>query len=377
MSEPIPILFTIPNFINAGSAWSRMLKIIERLDRSWLAPSICVMKKGGELDREVERQGIPLLEAPFTVPPRPYASLWRRARQAARPFREGRYQLWHSFHYLDDYTEPIIARMAGVRAWVYTKRNMNWGGRAWYVRTLLATRVMAQNTDMLRDFFAPMVFARKARLVPTSVNTQLFHPAIPPRLNLRQQLNLSPGVVMAGIVAHLVPVKGHITLLRALARTPELHLVIVGKPMDREYSASLRDLVQTLGIGDRTHFLGEVKDVPGLLAELDIFVLPTLKRGEGCPVALLEAMSCGRACIVTDVSGSRDVVQNEKCGLIVRPEDVEALAAALCRLVSSKEMRGALGTLARERVLQNYTVEKEAAALKAIYEEILGPRRRA
>lgn len=210
-----------------------------------------------------------------------------------------------------------------------------------------------------------------------SVNTQLFHPAIPPRLNLRQQLKLSPRALLAGVVAHIVPVKGHITLLRALSSTPELHLVIAGKPVDGDYPASLRDLAQTLGIGDRTHFLGEVKDVPGLLAELDIFVLPTLMRGEGCSVALLEAMSCGRACIVTDIPGSRDVVQNEKCGLIVPPEDAEALAEALCRLASSREMRGALGAIARERVLQNYTVEKEAAALKAIYEEILGPCRRA
>ena len=131
MSEPVPILFTIPNFITAGSGRA-MLNIIQRLDKNRVAPSVCVLRKSGDLDREVEGMGIPLLEAPFVIPARPYASLLWRARQAAGPFRAGRYRLWHSFHYADDYTEAIIARMAGARAWIYTKKNMNWGRRAWY-----------------------------------------------------------------------------------------------------------------------------------------------------------------------------------------------------------------------------------------------------
>jgi hypothetical protein len=65
------------------------------------------------------------------------------------------------------------------------------------------------------------------------------------------------------------------------------------------------------------------------------------------------------------------VVQNDKCGLVVPAGKVETLAEALQRLASSRDLRGALGTRARERVLKNYTVEKEAAALQSIYEEIV------
>ena len=140
MSDPTPILFTIPNFITAGSGRA-MLNIIERLDRDAFAPSICVLQKGGDLEREIERQGIPLLEHPFTVPARPYHTLLARALAAARPFRPHRFALWHSFHYLDDYTEPLIARLSGAKYWVYTKKNMNWGRRSWSLRSLLATRI--------------------------------------------------------------------------------------------------------------------------------------------------------------------------------------------------------------------------------------------
>jgi glycosyltransferase involved in cell wall biosynthesis len=368
--EPVPILFTIPNFITAGSGRA-MLNIIQRLDKNRLAVSVCVLRKGGYLDREVESMGIPLLEAPFVIPARPYESLLWRARQAAGLFQGGRYRLWHSFHYADDYTEAIIARMAGARAWIYTKKNMNWGRRSWYLRTLLATRVLAQNSDMLRDFFASPLFFHKARPVPRGVDTNRFHPEVAPRLDFRRHLNISPEAVVAGVVAHLVPVKGHPTLLAAVAKIPNLHVLIAGKPLDQEYTASLEKLVHSLGIQARTHFLGSVQDIPGLLAEMDIFVLPTVNKGEGCPVALLEAMSSGRACVATDIPGARDLIVPQRSGLIVPPENVDALAAALSRLVSSVELRRVLGIAARERVIQYYTIEKEVAAHQAIYEELL------
>jgi glycosyltransferase involved in cell wall biosynthesis len=372
MLEPIPILFTIPNFITAGSGRA-MLNIIERLDKSRFAPAVCVSKKGGDLDKEVERGGFPLLEAPFTIPAKPYVSLWWRARQAAHPFREGRYQLWHSFHYADDYTEGIIARMAGARAWIYTKKNMNWDRRAWYVRTFLATRVLAQNSDMMIDFFGSRLFSRKAHLVPRGVETDRFHPQVPPRLNLRRQLNIPPGAMVAGVVAHLVPVKGHPTIIAAVAKVPTLHLLIAGKALDQEYTASLESLVHSLGIQNRTHFLGGVQDIPALLAEIDIFILSTWAkwRMEGCPVALLEAMSCGRACISTEIPGPRDLLEHGKSGLLVPPEDVDALAEALSQLASAGELRSALGIAARERVLQHFAIEKEVAAHQAIYEEVM------
>jgi glycosyltransferase involved in cell wall biosynthesis len=251
---------------------------------------------------------------------------------------------------------------------------MNWGRRSWYVRTLLSTRVLAQNTDMLRDFYASKVFAAKVRLVPRGVDTGLFQPEVPPRLNLRQRLQIPPEVVLAGVVAHLVPVKGHPMLLQAAARVPGIHLLIAGKPLDEEYTRSLENLTLSLGIKDRVHFLGGVQDIPGFLAEIDISVLPTWAkwRMEGCPVALLEAMSSGRACIATDIPGSRDLLEDGVSGFLVPPENVDALAAALQRLAYSQELRRTLGAAARERVLRSYTIEKEVEAHQAIYAEVLG-----
>src|ERR1700733_10785909 len=117
MNSPSPILFTIPNFITAGSGRA-MLNIIERMDRRKFAPAVCVSRKGGDLDRVVDQLGLPFIEAPFTVQAKPYVTLPLRAWKAARAFRSYRFTIWHSFHYSDDYTEPVIARLSGAASWI-------------------------------------------------------------------------------------------------------------------------------------------------------------------------------------------------------------------------------------------------------------------
>lgn len=349
-----------------------MLNIMERLDHGMFAPAVCVSRRGGKLDQEVERLGFPLIEAPFTIPARPYQSLLKRAWQAAQVVRPHKFALWHSFHYLDDWTEPIIARMAGARSWVYTKKNMNWYRRSWYLRTLLASGVAAQNHDMLEDFFAAPWFRGKTRLIPRGVDTIQFHPDTPARLGLRARLGIPAEAPLAGCVAHLVPVKGHPTLLKALAHVPDLHVVLAGKPLDGDYTALLERMVQELSLGGRVHFLGAVEDVPGLLAELDIAVLPTWARWrmEGCPVALLEAMACGKPCLATDIPGSRDLIEHGCSGLLVPPENPAALAAVLVQLVEDAALRRQLGAHARQRVLAHYRIEQETAAHVALYTEL-------
>ena len=349
-----------------------MLNIIERLDRDKFAPAVCVLKKGGKLDQVVEALQIPFLDTPFLTEARPYISLFRRARQVAQPFRSYQFQLWHSFHYGDDYTEAIVAHLAGAKAWVYTKKNMNWYRRAWHVRTLLATRVAAQNSDMLRDFFASPLYKRKVHLIPRGVVLEKFKTE--PRLQLRAALQLPEHVCLVGCVAQLLPVKGHPTLLAALAQVPQAHLLLAGGSLNEAYAADLRQQVNDFQIRDRVTFLDYVEDVPAFLAELDLFVLPTWARWrkEGCPVALLEAMASGCACIATDIPGSRDLVEHGQSGWLVPPEEPLALAEAIRHLLGQSALRQRLGQAAQARVAQHYTIDQEVLAHEAMYAEALG-----
>lgn len=375
MNPPIPILFTIPNFITAGSGQA-MLNVIQRLDRQRFAPTVCVLRKGGRLDAEVERLGIPMLEAPFCIPTQPYNTLPLRAWQAAKVFRPYRFALWHSYHYSSDYTEPLIARLAGARGWVYTKKSMSWSERAWQLRSLLASRIAAQNTDMLEQFFSSANLRHKTRLLPRGVDTQRFHTNTTPRLGLRQKLGISDQTRVIACVAHLVPVKGHPTLLQAFAQLSSeapAHLWLAGKAMDSDYVHRLQSQVDELGLAERVHFLGAIHDIPALLAETDIFCLPTWARWrmEGCPVAMLEAMACAKACVGSDIPGIHDQIQHDHNGLLAPPEDAGALAAALQRLLDDDDMRRRLGQTARQTVEREYTIEIEAQRHSELYAELL------
>ena len=348
-----------------------MFNILTRLDPTRLVPSVCVSRSGGRLDGEIRALGIPLLQAPFTVPVRPLASLPLRAWRPAQAFRSGGYHIWHSFHYADDYSEPLIAWFSGAKKWVYTKKSMSWGSRGWLLRSYLASAIVADNSEMQAKFFDRPGLRSKATVIHHGLPLDQFSPAVPPRLNLRQQFGIQPGETVLGCVAQLVPVKGHPALIQAVQQLGGVNLLLAGSTADGEYTAKLMQLAGDCGVAGRVHFLGSVADIPALLAETDFFVLPTKTKGEGCPVALLEAMACGKACVATDIPGSRDLITHGENGLLVPPESPDALAGASRGLIDSPPARAAYGERARRTVEDHFSIEREVQAHEALYARLL------
>jgi glycosyltransferase involved in cell wall biosynthesis len=369
----IRIVFTIPNFTTAGSGQA-LVNIVLRLDRSMFEPTVCVSKRGGALEKVLEENGVEVIELPFTVEAKPYGGLPRKIRQGARDFKPLGFDIWHSFHYSDDYTEPLIARAAGAKGWVYTKKNMNWGHRSWWLRSMLASRIAAQNTDMLRQFFSTWPLRSRTRLIHRGVDTAVFSAGTPARLDLRKSLRIASDSLVVTSVADLLPVKGQHILIKAAAPLPGVHVFLSGSMREEEYVAHLRALISELDMTSRVHFVGRIDDVAALHAESDIVVLATLAkwRMEGCPVALLEAMSSERPCIATDVPGSRDIIESGKNGILVPPEDPASLSVAIRMLVESPDMRTRLRLAARQRIIDDYTIEREVRAHEALYGEVLG-----
>ena len=368
----VKILFTIPNFITAGSG-QVMANILERLDKTRFETMVCVQTAGGRIYEELIARGYQVIVEPFTIPVRPYLSLIPRAAQAAKRFKALNIDLWHSFHYADDYTEPIIANFAGANGWVYTKKAMGWGSRAWKPRSLFASHIVADNSEMPHLFFNSPLLRRKVSVIHHGVVLDEYYPLPAVTNDLRNRLELGEATPLVGCVAHLVPVKGHPTLIQALSTLPETHLVLAGRDNDQEYANRLREQVATLKLEERVHFLGMVDNVPELMRDLDVVVLPTWNRWrkEGCPVALLEAMACGKACVATNIPGARDIIEDGVSGLLVEPENADALAGAIRRLINDNELRKEMGKAARVRVEEHFSIEKEVAFHEQLYKEIM------
>jgi GalNAc-alpha-(1->4)-GalNAc-alpha-(1->3)-diNAcBac-PP-undecaprenol alpha-1,4-N-acetyl-D-galactosaminyltransferase len=151
-------------------------------------------------------------------------------------------------------------------------------------------------------------------------------------------------------VGRLTRQKGQDVLIKAFARIAHAHaewrLVIVGTG---ECETGLRDLATQHGIADRVTFAGQVDDPFPYYRAAQIFALPS--RYEGTPNAMLEAMSAGLPCVVSNASsGPLDYVADNETGLVVAVDDVEQLAAALGRLIEGPDLRARLGTAGTERV---------------------------
>lgn len=366
--KPISILYTIPNFITAGSG-QVMFNILTRLDASVFTPTICVQRKGGVLDARLESMGYKVLELPFTVPANPYTSLPFRAYKVAKKFREYGFDIWHSFHYNDDYTEPIIARLSGAKAWIYTKKNMMWGSRSWIIRSLLASRIVADNADMPSLFFNRFGMAKKTQVIVHGIPLDEFSPVSYMDTSKSQLHDVPVDAFCVGCVAHLVPVKGHPTLIEAVSKLENVHLLLAGRPLDQIYSNHLREQVANLGLEKRVHFMGNVENIPEFLSQIDILVLPSIKEAFG--VVLIEAMACGKACIASDISGPRQIIENGISGFLVPPEDPDEMARVIHDLQQDPELRIDIGLRARKRVVEYFDIQKEVAAHEKLYLEII------
>jgi glycosyltransferase involved in cell wall biosynthesis len=369
------VLFTMPNLETAGSGRA-MLNVIQHLDPERYVASVCVGRSGGALEQEIRDAGIEVIVQRLSVDAGHRASLPKRVRAAAAPMKGRGFDVWHSFHYLDDYTEPIVARLAGAKGWVYTKKNMSWNHRSWWLRTALASGVAVQNTDMLRDFFGGRILGRRARYVPRGVPVERW--ALDPEAGgrLRAELGIPDRAPVVACVAQVLPRKNQLVLVEAAASVPGLHVLLAGRENHPEYVAQVRAAVERDGTGDRVHWLGQVSPVTGVLSAADLFCLPTGEDAEGCPVALLEAMACGMACIATAVPGSKDVVQSGRSGLLVPAGDVPALRTALADLVADPQARARMGAAAHERIASQFSIELEARRHEALYDEVLGSAQR-
>lgn len=164
-----------------------------------------------------------------------------------------------------------------------------------------------------------------------------------------------PHVIMASRFARQ---KDHGTLIKAMGFLQDrnlptrLSLAGLGKAHLIRQSGKL---VQQAGLADRVDFLGHVDHLPQLLAQHQVFVLST--HYEGMPLALIEAMAMGCACIATDVVGVREVIDHGRTGLLVPEGDALALADAMALLLSSPAMAEKLGQAARQMVMDNFNLD--------------------
>lgn len=234
-----------------------------------------------------------------------------------------------------------------------------------------ADLVLAVSDAVRRVAVGSGLEAPRVRVVHDGIDPEELAPQRPG--TLREAAAATPDVLLVGAAGALVGHKDHPTFLRAAAvvarERPDVRFVVAGEGPLRD---RLEALAGRLGLGDRLALPGHVPDVARSLADLDLFVM--CSREEGLGTAALEAMAVGVPTVVTRAGGLAEVAGDAVPS--VAPEDPDALAAEILRLLDDRAARERIGAAGRRRVEGRFTAGRMADATLAAYRQVLDSLRR-
>jgi glycosyltransferase involved in cell wall biosynthesis len=315
-----------------------------------------------------------------------YESLDRRGRFDLAPFRHlvrllrrERHDVLHSHGFGSNLWGSIFGRLAGTP--VVVAHEHSWSFEGQRLRRLLDRHVVAR----LADVIVAVSSLDRERMtsvvgIPPGKTTYLPNAFIPPArpeqgIDLRASLGLAADTPLVGTVAVLRYEKALDVLIDAFAialkRVPAAHLAIGGfGPAVEEW----RPHAESLGIGERVHWLGKIENPSDAVAQFDVAAMSSDR--EGMPIFAFECMAGKAPLVATDVGGLRDVFEHEKTALLVPRRDPEAMAAALQRLLLDRDYAETLASAAHAR-LDYFSMDRALERVTGLYESLLAKRGRA
>ncbi|MBU2929549.1 glycosyltransferase [Winogradskyella psychrotolerans] len=366
MTRKLRILYSIPNFDTAGSG-KVVVDLVKGLDKKRFSPEILVKHKNGVFFKEVEKLGIPIHVFPYETSYYPFWSFFFRLLKVVRYFKKHNWDIIHSWHWSSDFSEALAAKFAGIK-FVYTKKAMGWGNKAWKWKSLLSTKVIAINTAMMTEFFNPLPKVN-AVFLPLGLNVEEYKPKEKNK-TIRDRYAISSSEFVVISVVNMVPVKGIEILIEAVIRTQQesIKLLLVGDDRS-DYVDQLKSKYKSR---PNIIFIGKQSNVQDYLSVADLFVIPTKNEGkkEGMPMAPVEAMAMGIPVLGSRIAGITDILKNFEDHLF-QAGDIEELSKLICLFARMDEpIRKEIGLNMRKMVVENYSLREFIRSREKLYESL-------
>ncbi len=259
--------------------------------------------------------------------------------------------------------KPLAKFVCRIMAWITSK---------------CSTFQLSQNPEDVKRYVSLRV-CKENRIAPlgNGVDLQKFDPD---RFNTefmkqkRAEIGIPVDAVVIGIIARLVRKKGYLELFAAFKRIiiekDNVWLIIIGPEESEKADRISTDTFKDYGIQNRTKYLKARDDIPELLGCCDIFTLPSWR--EGFPRSPIEAAAMRLPIVATDIQGCRQVVENDKNGILVPLRNAEQLEIALLRLIENPDLRKQMGRVGYEKAQKEFDETRVCQNVTHTYKTLLG-----
>ena len=381
---PLPVLHVITRLI-VGGAQENTMFTAALLDPARFAVEILSGPQTGSegsLIEEIRARAIPLTILPQLLrqinPRNDLLALWK----LTRLMQTQRYAIAHTHSSKAGVIGRLAARLAGVPVIVHTVHgwsfhdHMSPAKRKMYVllerfaASFTGAMIVVAQPDIEKGLRAGIGRPGQYHVIRSAIPLDKFDPATVDRDAVRRELGLPPNAPVLGNVGRFSPQKNPLDWVRVAGEVgralPDCHFLLVG---DGPLRADAEAALVAEGIAERTVLTGLRRDVPRLLAAMDVFLLTSL--WEGLPRVIPQAMSMQVPVVANRADGTVEAIAHGETGFLAAPGDLDALAQYCLTLLREPERRRALGERGRAFATREFDVREMVARIDRLYQELL------
>lgn len=380
LGDPIRLLKVMTLFACGGTE-VQVMNLTRNLNRERYDISFACLRKYGQFLGELEEMQIPVTEFPIDSLYKP--NTFRQMLRLSQHIRKQRIQIVHSYNFYANMFAIPAAKMAGVPSVVASVRD-----RGVYLdkKQRLANRMVLSmadrilvNAESIKDWLLDEgLSGENIGVIPNGLDMSRFE------LNnednaIRREFSIPLTSPLVMMLSRLNPQKGVDDFIKAAAQVvkkhPDTRFMIVGEKIadggngqitkDQAYHDQLQKLVDDHGLQESLIFAGHRDDIPALLSEADVSVLPS--HNEGLSNTLIESLAAGAPIVTTRVGGNPEVVKDGENGLLVPVQDAPAVAEAICKLLENPELTASMARANKQRARDVFSIDKMVQDTDAFY----------
>ena len=367
--------------LSTGGAEMMLYKLVSGMDRSQFDIYVVSLTDIGPVGEKIQKLGIPVVGIGAKRGWKGFFSFsgFFKLLRIVKSYEPNVIQTWM---YHSDLIGGLVGKLLKIPV-IWNIRHSNLSPKYNKKTTIWTAKICAKLSKILPKKIICCSYAsknvhsklgydeNKMIVIPNGFDLSAFLPDKQGREKVRRELGIDDETIVVGFAARFDPQKDHKNFFEAAGIVhkfyPNVHFLLCGDGISWE-NKKLREYIEKSGVKNVTYLLGRRDDMKSIYNAIDVLSLSSF-YGEGFPNVIGEAMACEIPCVVTDVGDSAIIVKD--AGFVIPPKNPKALGEAIIKIIEmGEEERREMGARARNRIINNYSIEKVVNSYEQLYKKI-------